>query len=68
MIPECALNAVLVNSKDEKINLPIVEGYDFNKGNSANDVMKSFTNTGFQATSFGKAIQIVNEMVRVQKY
>lgn len=39
-----------------------IEGYDFNKGNDFEKVVKSFRATGFQAAHFSKAVDIVNEM------
>ncbi len=41
-----------------------IEGYDFNKGNDFEKVVKSFKSTGFQAANFSKAVEIVNEMKR----
>ena len=41
----------------------IVKGYDFNSGVDYNKIMKSYASTGFQATNFSKAINIVNEMI-----
>ncbi|HLD98009.1 MAG TPA: deoxyhypusine synthase [Candidatus Nanoarchaeia archaeon] len=39
-----------------------IKGYDFNKGVNYNEIVKSFSTTGFQATQLSKAIEIVNKM------
>ncbi len=40
-----------------------VEGYDFNKGVNYSKIIESFKSTGFQATQFSEAIDIVNKMI-----
>lgn len=40
-----------------------ITGYDFNRGVDINDILKSMSTTGFQASNLGEAIQIVNQMV-----
>ena len=40
-----------------------VEGYDFNKGLDYEQVFKSYIHTGFQATSLGQGIDIINGMI-----
>ncbi len=39
-----------------------VKGYDFSKDFDINEFLKSFLNTGFQATNLHRAIEIVKEM------
>lgn len=41
---------------------PEVKGYDFDSKFNINDFMKSFFNTGFQATELSKAIDTIKEM------
>lgn len=41
-----------------------ITGYDFNRGVDINEILKSMSTTGFQASNLGEAIQIVNQMVR----
>lgn len=43
---------------------PKVQGYDFNQGVDYQALLKSYLNTGFQATNFGLAVQQINSMVR----
>jgi deoxyhypusine synthase len=40
-----------------------VEGYNFDSGVDYKKIIQSYSNTGFQATHFSKAISIVNEMI-----
>ncbi|KAH1045970.1 hypothetical protein J1N35_036754 [Gossypium stocksii] len=40
-----------------------IEGYDFNQGVNYSRLLKSMLSTGFQASNFGEAIEIVNEML-----
>jgi deoxyhypusine synthase len=44
--------------------LPEIKGYDFNKKFDFNDFIKSFSNTGIQATNLGTAIAITETMIR----
>lgn len=46
------------------VDTPKVRGYDFNQGVEYQELMESFYNTGFQATSFGRAVKQINMMVR----
>ena len=39
-----------------------IKGYDFNKGVNYNEIVRSFSSTGFQASQLSKAIEIVNKM------
>ncbi|TYI62243.1 hypothetical protein E1A91_D10G231400v1 [Gossypium mustelinum] len=40
-----------------------IEGYDFNQGVNYSRLLKSMLSTGFQASNFGEAVEIVNEML-----
>ncbi|XP_029292885.1 LOW QUALITY PROTEIN: deoxyhypusine synthase-like [Cottoperca gobio] len=42
---------------------PKVQGYDFNQGVDHHALLKSYFNTGFQATNVGLAIQEINNMI-----
>lgn len=52
--------------KGENIEGTVVKGYDFNEGVNYEKIIQSFSSTGFQATHLSKAIDIVNEMIRVK--
>ncbi len=39
-----------------------IKGYDFNKGVNYDELLNSFTTTGFQASNLGKAIEIIKKM------
>jgi len=41
-----------------------VKGYDFNNGVNYDEVFKTYKHTGIQATALGKAIDIVNSMIK----
>lgn len=51
---------VLKNS--EEVKGVSVKGYDFNKGLDYGKLLDSFASTGFQATHFSKAVEIVRKM------
>ncbi|ESR64633.1 hypothetical protein CICLE_v10008698mg [Citrus x clementina] len=40
-----------------------IEGYDFNQGVNYSQLLKSMVSTGFQASNFGDAIEVVNQML-----
>ena len=40
-----------------------VRGYDFNKGINYVDLLKSYSQSGFQATNFGLVVDQINAMV-----
>lgn len=44
-------------------SLPLVKGYNFNQGVDYRALLKSYLNTGLQATNVGVAIQLINAMV-----
>ncbi|KAI1438548.1 Deoxyhypusine synthase [Xylaria sp. CBS 124048] len=64
--PEGALNAVLVPSDELPMDAQKVEEIDFNsfKGKqiTVDDIMQSMGNMGFQASSIGEAVKIINKM------
>lgn len=63
--PELATGAVLSRSEELPEGTTVVRGYDFEDGKvDYDDLLSSYAATGFQASNFGKAIEIVNNMVR----
>ena len=60
---ELSRQAVLKQSSDLPVQPVEVIGYDFNSGINYSELFKSFLTTGFQATSFGLAINEINKMV-----
>lgn len=61
--PLIAKQAVLASSSKISDETPIVTGYDWNNGIDYDVLLKSYLNSGFQATNFGKAVQEINKMV-----
>ncbi len=49
--------------ESEEISGVVIKGYDFNKGINYEKILKSFAGTGFQASVFSQATEIVNEMI-----
>lgn len=45
-----------------------IEGYNFDSGIDYEKIVKSFHSTGFQASHFSKAIDIVNEMIKEKAF
>jgi deoxyhypusine synthase len=56
-----ARDAILV--KSENIEGTVIKGYDFNDGVDYSKIIKSFGSTGFMASHFSRAIEIVNKMI-----
>lgn len=46
----------------------IVKGYDFDKGVDYNEIVKSFSSTGFQASLLAKAVDITNKMIQDKSF
>jgi deoxyhypusine synthase len=65
--PSAATDAVLVPSNEMPKGSKKVEGIDFNKlaGGpiTIDDLLSGMTNMGFQASSIGEAVRIINDMV-----
>ncbi|EDQ91038.1 uncharacterized protein MONBRDRAFT_15470 [Monosiga brevicollis MX1] len=55
--------AVLLRSAPMPEDAVKVKGYDFNQGIDHDALLESFARTGFQATSFGQAVDEINRMV-----
>ena len=68
-IPACVSDAVLVPGDGSDMppgyggDENIVKGYDFNGGVDYSAMLKSYVNSGFQATNLGRAIEEVNRML-----
>ncbi|KAL7063679.1 hypothetical protein AAHC03_02012 [Spirometra sp. Aus1] len=62
--PPGFVEAVLKPSKalPEGVNVT-VRGYDFNKGVDYEALLQSYASTGFQATNFGRAVNVLNAMI-----
>lgn len=65
---ETAAAAVLVKSEEMPADAQKVEELDFNKFKgkqvTVEDLIGGMTNMGFQASSIGEAVKIINDMVR----
>lgn len=62
-VPQAAVAAVLVKSQSMPETSETVRGYDFNDGVDYHRLFQSYTRTGFQATSVGKAIEEIDKMI-----
>lgn len=62
-IPAGASNAILLPSQPIPEDTLSVEGPDFDKNVDLDGLLGSYERIGFQATSLGRAIQIVDKMV-----
>lgn len=62
-ILDSARSAVFKASESPEGFCMKIEGYDFNRGVDYRELLKSMVSTGFQASNFGDAIDIVNQMV-----
>ena len=49
--------------KSEEVSGTRVEGYNFDSGVDFSGILESYKSTGFQATHFSKAIELVNKMI-----
>lgn len=61
--PAAAAAAVLVHSQPVPEDAVPIRGPDFDKPLDLNTLLGGYEQIGFQATSLGKAIRIVNKMV-----
>ncbi|MBI5803142.1 deoxyhypusine synthase [Candidatus Pacearchaeota archaeon] len=52
-----------VLKKSDEIDGISIKGYDFNKGADYEKILESFMSTGFQATHFAKAVEIIEKMI-----
>jgi len=58
-----AKDAVLVKSVEIDSSVPIIKGYDFNKGINYDELIQSLLVTGYQASHVGRATNIINQML-----
>jgi deoxyhypusine synthase len=64
--PTGAQAAVFVESVEMPKDALLVEGPDFNKPLSLHDLLHSYKAMGFQASSLGEAMEIVEKMASTQ--
>ena len=67
-IKEAVLKSSNISSENtSKNDLPFmkteVRGYDFNNGINYDELLKTYIQTGFQATHFGLVVEQINTMV-----
>ena len=63
-ISDIVKESVLVTSNDEMLKKKeTVSGFDFSKSLDYDLLLKNYLTFGFQATNFGKAVEIINKMV-----
>lgn len=63
LVPSGASAAVLQPSEAIPDTAVSVQGPDFDKSLNLQDLLYSYERIGFQATSLGRAINIINKMV-----
>ncbi|KAG1931425.1 deoxyhypusine synthase [Pimephales promelas] len=63
LAPPVARDAVLKESIPLPQDMLQIKGYDFNQGVDHQALLQSFLTTGFQASSFGQAVQEINRMI-----
>ena len=66
-VPAAAQAAVLVQSAPIPADAIPVRGPNFDSEPSLQEFLRSYERIGFQATSFGRAIDIVDKMVSSSK-
>lgn len=59
-----AIDAVMVKSVSVDEETPIVKGFDFNAGVDYKKMVEAMYTTGFQATHLGRAVKIINNMLK----
>lgn len=64
-VPDTTTAAVLSGSEPLPEGMPIVRGYDFSEPSvDYEKLLQSYATSGFQASHFGQAVEIINSMVR----
>ncbi|XP_053164388.1 deoxyhypusine synthase isoform X2 [Hemicordylus capensis] len=66
-LPAGAVAAVLKPSERLPEGSLTVRGYDFNHGLDYHALLQSYLTTGFQATSFGQAVNEINRMIEAKQ-
>ncbi|CAL4147847.1 unnamed protein product, partial [Meganyctiphanes norvegica] len=64
---DIAKEAVLVHSEQVPEGTPTVQGYDFNNGVDYHKIFNCFRYSGFQATSFGLAVEEIKKMIECRE-
>lgn len=64
--PETARSAVFQESRVLPTDAKVVRGYDFNRGVSYGELLKTYEASGFQATNFGRAVNEINKMLELR--
>ncbi len=54
--------------RSEEVEGTAVKGYDFDNGVDYNKIIDNYASTGYQATHLGKAIEIINDMIREKAF
>ena len=54
--------------ESQEIKGVAVKGYNFDKGVNYNELVKSFSSTGFQASQLARAIEITNKMLKEKAF
>ena len=63
---ETAKDVVLIPSEQMPEGTPTVKGYDWGQGVNYEELLKSYANSGFQATNFAKAVDEINKMLNAR--
>lgn len=61
--PQIAQDSVFQTSEQIPQGTPIVKGYSWDQGVDYDELLKSYRNSGFQATNFSNAIDEINKML-----
>ncbi|KAJ2703729.1 Deoxyhypusine synthase [Coemansia sp. IMI 203386] len=61
-VPMIATSAVLVESEQVPEGTKLIKGYDFENGVDYSALLATYLTTGFQASNFGRAVEIINHM------
>jgi deoxyhypusine synthase len=62
-VPSIAKESVFVKTQPVEFGDP-VQGYDFNQGVDFEKLLSQYRVMGFQATTFGRAVEEVNKMLK----
>ncbi|MBI2003921.1 deoxyhypusine synthase [Candidatus Pacearchaeota archaeon] len=54
--------------KSKEIEGVVIRGYNFDNGINYEEIIKSYSSTGAQASNLGKAIEIINEMIKEKAF
>ena len=60
---DMAKEAVQVKPTRDISHMPVVRGYDLNKGVDYDAIFSQYTSIGIQATNLGRSINIINKMI-----